>query len=296
MSNSRFYKVVKKGKFSELSWIDFLKKTVKKNPKVLVSIGDDCAVVKGEKKTYILTSDLSIEDVHFSLAKSDYRTIGKRAIARAFSDIAACAGSPEFVGVSLGLPKYVTYRALKRLWEGIMFMCSKYKASILGGDTARSDKLFLDIWVVGNANKVVLRREAKEGDYIFVSGVLGKLKFTEVFYPKIDEAKELVNNYKINSMIDISDGFIIDLFRILKESKKGAIIWKNMIPVYKDINDIFRGEDYQLIFTVDKEEKKINELIGRFYLVGIVKDSKFGYWMEEGEVRRRIEVKGYLHF
>jgi len=281
---------------NEFDWIKFLKSKIRKTKVVLTGIGDDCAVIKLSNKYYLVSSDLFIENVHFRIKNIPYRVVGQRAIARAFSDIAACGGLPKFVGVSMGLPYYVKEKDLKEIVEGVVSTCKNYRATIIGGDTARAGKLFIDIWVIGEAKRVVLRSQAKSGDYIFVTGILGKLRFNKLFRPKIKEASYLVKRFKINSMIDISDGFIIDLYRILEASKKGAIIWKNKIPIYKGLSDVFRGEDYELIFTVDKKEPNLKVLINKFYLVGRIRDKHFGYCIESRKGIEKVQLKGYLHF
>jgi thiamine monophosphate kinase len=97
-------------------------------------------------------------------------------------------------------------------------------------------------------------------------------------------------------MIDISDGFILDLFRVLEESHKGAILYKEKIPVTTGESDFSRGEDYELIFTIDKGERKLQALKRRFHLVGMIKDKAYGYKMQSGSKVYRIKPCGYLHF
>jgi thiamine monophosphate kinase len=96
-------------------------------------------------------------------------------------------------------------------------------------------------------------------------------------------------------MIDISDGFALDLYRILKESGKGALLYKKNMPIDK-ISDLYRGEDYELIFTVSGDEKKIDLLKSKFYLVGTIKSSQSGYRMSDGKRSYNVDVKGYMHF
>jgi thiamine monophosphate kinase len=97
-------------------------------------------------------------------------------------------------------------------------------------------------------------------------------------------------------MIDISDGFILDLYRILKESKKGAIVYKESIPLTSGARDLYRGEDYELVFTVDRTEPKMDLLKNKFYFVGIIKSKKFGYKMQVSSRIFNIKPRGYMHF
>lgn len=280
---------------NELTWIKFLKKSVPKRKNIITAIGDDCAVIDNKDNYLLLTSDLFIENVHFKLNKVNFTELGKRAAARALSDIVACAGVPKFLAVSVGFPPHINFRNLKSIFSGIKQYCRRYKVNIIGGDTSLSTSLFMDIWAMGITKKYILRSTAKIGDYIFVTGQLGRLKFNEVFDLRVKEIQRLTRTFKVNSMIDISDGFVLDLFRILRMSNKGALIYGDQLPLTKDINDIFRGEDYEIIFTVDKSEK-ITFLRKKYFLVGEIRESKFGYKIKFGERVRDVEIKGYTHF
>ncbi len=280
---------------NELAWVDFLKKHTPKTKRVIAGIGEDCAVIANGKEYFLLSSDLFIENVHFKLGEISLRNLGKRAVARAFSDIIACAGIPEFLGISIGIPPYITSRNLKSIYAGIKEYCRGIKVSFVGGDTARTKSLFMDVWVVGKTKKYVLRSTARAGDYVFVTGVLGKLKFNQAFKLRVKEIQTLVSNFKLNAMIDISDGFILDLWRILKASKKGALIRAEDIPINASFNDIFRGEDYELIFTVSKDQD-INCLKRKYFLVGEIKERDFGYKIESNNKIKKIKVKGFTHF
>ena len=289
--------------FNELNWVEFLKKKAKRAKGIFAGIGDDCAVIKEKGKYYLISSDLFIEDVHFRLKNISFTDIGRRAAARAVSDIAACCGAPMFIIVSAGIPSFIKARQMKEIAKGIEDTASKCCASVIGGDTSRAQRLFLDIWVMGRAEKPILRKTAKTGDYVFLTGKLGKLAFNKPFMPKLKEARYLANNFRVNAMIDISDGFIIDLYRILQASAKGALLHKEEIPVTHGDKDLYRGEDYELIFTVDKNEPKIELLKRKFYWVGYIREKSFGYYFGFYDSRRKgskkkekVKVRGYLHF
>jgi len=281
---------------NELEWIDLLKAKAKLGKGVLTGIGDDCALVKLGKQKMLLKSDLFIEGVHFRRKDMDFKTIGARAVGRVLSDFAACGGEPRFIGTSVGVPAYIKEKNLKGILAGILECSRRYKFSLVGGDTSRSKELFLDVWAVGVSKKCILRNTAKIGDYIFLSGRLGQRSFNCAFEPRIKESKYLVRNFKINAMIDISDGFIIDLYRILDSSKKGALICADSVPTMAGASDFYRGEDYELIFTVDKDEKKIKSLIKKFHLIGEIKSGSFGYKIKQGKKISKVKIRGYTHF
>lgn len=241
-----------------------------------MGIGDDCALVGVGKEKFLLKSDLFIENIHFKLNKTDFKTIGMRAVARVLSDFAACGAWPRYIGISIGIPSYLKMSNSKKILDGVLELSKKYKFSLVGGDTSKSSILFLDVWGLGQARKFIPRNKAKVGDYIFVSGKLGKNKWTKDFEPKLKIAQFLAKNFKLNSMIDISDGFIVDLQRILTLSRKGAIIQRKAVPTSRGQSDLYRGEDYELIFSVDKSEKKLAVLKKKFYYLGRIKPKAFG--------------------
>lgn len=281
--------------FNELNWIDFLKKKAPKSRDVVVGIGDDCALVKLKGAKFLLKSDLFIEDIHFRLKDISFKTIGMRAVGRVLSDLASCAGMPKFLGISIAISRFIKEKDLKEILEGVTCLSRKYKFNLIGGDTAYTNKLLLDVWAVGICDKFIKRSTAKEGDSIFVTGKIGVRKFNESFIPRLKEARYLSRNFKINSMIDISDGFALDLYRILKESSVGALLYKKDIPMNK-MSDLYRGEDYELIFTVSKEEKKLDLLKSKFYFVGTIKNKQFGYKITNGCKLSDANIKGYTHF
>ncbi|MCD6583261.1 MAG: thiamine-monophosphate kinase [Candidatus Omnitrophica bacterium] len=279
----------------EIGWVDFLKRYLGSSKKVIASFGEDCAIVKDKDKFILLSSDLFIEGVHFDLKKISFRNLGKRAVARAVSDIVACAGIPKFLGVSLGISPSLTFRELKSIILGVKEICRASQIEFIGGDTAKAKFLFLDVWVVGETQKYVLRSSAKEGDYIFLTGRLGELKFNQVPHLRIREIHRLVEKFKINAMIDISDGFVLDLWRLLRESGKGALIYLENLPLTRGIRDIYRGEDYELIFTVSIDQD-LSSLKKKYFLVGEIKNKEFGYKIKSKERVEKVKIKGFLHF
>jgi len=269
---------------------------VPKSPEVLTPIGDDCAQVKVGKEKLLLKSDLFIEDIHFKLKKTDFKTIGMRATARVLSDFAACAAVPKFIGISIGVPGYIKEKNLQEVLKAVLSLAKRYNFSLVGGDTSNSECLFLDVWGLGKARKFISRSKAKVGDYIFITGQLGKNKLNQPFEPKIKQAQFLAKNFKLNSMIDISDGFIIDLYRILRMSKKGACLIEEDIPTTKGKADYYRGEDYELIFSVDKRDKRLDLLKKKFYCLGRIKPHKFGCKFKRKNKLHNVALKGYSHF
>ena len=182
--------------FNELDWVEFLKKRAKRNKSVVAGIGDDCAVIRHRGRYLLFTSDLFIEGVHFLKGKMSLYNAGRRAAARAMSDIVACGGIPKYLGVSCGVPYTFKPREMKQLFCGINDYCRRYSVTLIGGDTSAANCVFLDVWVIGEAKKYILRSGARYGDYIFLTGPLGKVKFNEVFELRIGEIQRLLCRHK----------------------------------------------------------------------------------------------------
>jgi len=294
------------GKLGEFGLIERIKKAIKTDKSVIKGIGDDCAVLKLDKSRFLLcTCDMIIEGVDF-LKNEDPFLIGRKALGISISDIAACAGVPRYALVSLGLPKNSRVGTIDRIYRGINSLARKYKINIVGGDLSASLKLTIDVTLIGEVNKkeLVLRNGARTGDIIFVTGSFGgsikgkHLKFT----PRLEEARYLTRKFRINSMIDVSDGLCQDLGHILKESAAGAVIYEDLIPLSKEASGIrdglSSGEDFELIFTLGiKESRRLIASRKRFYPVGHIVDRKYGLqFVDKHGRQRKIEPAGFRHY
>ena len=286
--------------------IERFKKVIRTDSSVIVSSGDDCAVLKFNKNNYqLFTCDMIVEGVDFTHQEDPY-LIGRKAIAVSISDIAACAGIPRHAVVSIGLPKNTKVDYVDKLFKGALDLAKKYKINIVGGDISCAKQLILDVSMLGIVEKrnLVLRKGAKIGDVIFVSGPLGgSIKGMHLkFIPRVKEARYLVKNFKINSMIDISDGLAQDLGHILEQSRVGAVLFEGLIPKSKaarNLNDaLFSGEDFELLFTVSfKEAVKIVKASRRFIPVGAIMERKYGLRLAEKKgSERELKAKGFRHF
>jgi len=283
----------------EVKLIERIERSLGCSSEVILGIGDDAAIIKHTKNKHLLfCSDMLIEDVHFSRKNASASQIGKKALAVNISDIAAMGGVPRFCVVSLGLPKNTTVNFIDKFYKGLNNLAKKFNVFIVGGDTNRSNKLIVDVALIGEVNKrnVVKRKGARDGDVVFVTGRLGgsASKKHLDFLPRIKESKLLVKNFRINSMIDISDGLAIDLCRILKASAVGALIYEELIPLSKGVksvkNALYDGEDFELLFTMSaREADKLIKNKRKLFGVNI---SKIGYIRKERQVLCLIDKKG----
>lgn len=293
-------------KLGEFGLIERFRRRIKTDASVIRGSGDDCAVLAFDKKRYqLFTCDMIMEDVDFTL-KDKPCLIGRKAMAVQISDIAGCAGLPRHCLVSMGVPRQTSVRFVDQVLNGMLDMAKKYKINIVGGDLSRSKKLVIDVSMLGIVEKknLLLRSGAKPGDTLFVSGALGgsirgkHLAFT----PRLKEARFLAKNFKVHSMIDISDGLIQDLNHILKQSRVGALIYEELIPVSPGSNieeALYMGEDFELLFTLPgKEAKKLLKRgQGIFRSIGKIVPKNQGFKLADTAGRQRpLVIKGYQHF
>ena len=145
-------------------------------------IGDDCAVLalpRGHEA--LVTTDFSLENVHFRREWHPPDSVGHRCLARGLSDIAAMGGTPRAAFLSLALPAELPQKWVDQFVGGLLKLAKQYSVSLAGGDTAQSpDGILADIVVLGSApaGKAILRSGAKPGDLLYVTGTLGSSSAT----------------------------------------------------------------------------------------------------------------------
>ncbi|OGF47232.1 MAG: thiamine-phosphate kinase [Candidatus Firestonebacteria bacterium RIFOXYC2_FULL_39_67] len=311
------------GTFGEFTLISELRSSfVKAKGRLKVAIGDDAAVFEEKSgKSLLATTDMMVEGVHFTGSLSPFK-VGQKAIASNVSDIAAMGGKPLYGLVSVGLRKNVPYKYAKELLNGIKKEALKYKVGIIGGDTVSSKVNTINIVLLGEVDgkKYALRSGAKEGDFIVVTGTLGRgaamLLKNGIYIPKIPAAfaEEAVKAGFIHGMIDVSDGLSSELHHLAKESGLGAFIDIKATPVAPSTKKIallkkkavydmalHGGEDYELLFTVApkflRRVLKLGKGKTRLTVLGVMRDKKCGvkYSDVDGELKV-LPRKGYDHF
>jgi thiamine-monophosphate kinase len=290
---------------------------------VAVGIGDDCAVLRvGRGRDLLVTTDLSIERVHFRREWHPPDSVGHRCLTRGLSDMAAMGGEPVAAFVSLALPRQLPQRWVDEFFEGLLRLARKYKVQLAGGDIAQAEQIAADIVVVGSvpAGKAVLRSGARPGDAIFVTGRLGASaavlkmlqedrkirarRFPEHFYPvaQIEVARRLRQSGRATAMIDISDGLSVDLAHICGESGVGARVEQAAIPRAKVDRvqvslemALHGGEDYQLLFT---SRKRIPKTVAGVEVtrIGIVTSEPGVVLVDERGRENKLESRGWEHF
>ena len=247
---------------------------------VVCGIGDDTAVLRVPRgQDVLVTTDFSIEKVHFRREWHPADVVGWRCLTRGLSDIAAMGGEPRAAFLSLAVAGDVSQKWVDGFLKGLLDLAKKYKVPLAGGDTAEAATgIQADIVLVGTVpkGKAVLRSGAKPGDQIYVTGRLGgsALALSRLmdgmpvgmekeahFRPaaRVAVGRALRERKIPSAMIDVSDGLSTDLEHICEESRVGAEIEAEAIPRAlcgprgRQVVDLRfalnGGDDYELLFT-----------------------------------------------
>lgn len=306
-----------------------IRKFGKKRAELQRGIGDDGAVVTMPQGSYVFVQDALVEHIHFEFQFMDIYALGKKAVYVNVSDVLSMGATPLYFLVTIGIPEKISHRDIDRLYKGMMEAAKEFNIILIGGDIseAKTD-FFIDISMIG---KLVIKRylgrdKAKVGDFIGITGHLGESaygllllkqgskdkgssRFIERYTnpkPPYDVWKELIKNDIPDAMMDISDGLVIDLERMMLESKKGAKIFLERLPIPRAIIKekqemlaLSGGEDYQFLFTFPRNKLEIIEdmRIKGFpvSIIGEVVKGRGVKLFERGK-KKRLNTKGYEHF
>ncbi len=280
---------------AEKSLIARIRRQAHKQRSILTGIGDDCAVLRVPSgHEALLTTDFSLEGIHFRREWHPAESVGHRCLTRGLSDIAAMGGVPIAAFLSLALPRNLPQQWVDGFMDGLHTLARKFGVALAGGDTAESpDGVMSDIVVFGSVpkGKAILRSGAHPGDRIYVSGALGgsaatlrrmmekpdrKLNprdFSRHFFPepRLNLGRILREKNLASAMIDTSDGLSTDLAHICEESGVGAEILAEAIPLASigkpprqvDLRfALHGGEDYELLFTAPPRKRVPRRIAG----------------------------------
>ncbi len=261
------------------------------DPRVIVGIGDDVAVLEGPGEMLLLaTCDIQVEGVHFLRSLITPYELGRKALAINLSDIASMGGIPDFALISLAFPPDTDLDFVDELYRGLKEEATEAGVRIVGGNMARLPERFaVDIFLLGRVERdlFLTRRGARPGDLLMVTGTLGdsaaglalllkgvcEEKFTPLYRAhltpkaKLREGRALALGKLATSAIDVSDGLARDVGHICDESNVGVVIRAADIPLSEELREaayllgedpylwaIAGGEDYQLLFTAPPEK------------------------------------------
>jgi thiamine-monophosphate kinase len=239
-----------------------------------LGIGDDCAILRPRRhQEVVVTTDLSLENVHFRREWHPPESVGHRCLARGLSDLAAMGARPEAAFLSLALPEELTGEWMERFFHGFMALAERCQVPLAGGDTAKAPMVIADIVLLGSVPKgeALLRSGARAGDVLYVTGALGG-SAAELFaleqqpasfrgtstagHPHLFPEPRLAAGRKARKLataaIDVSDGLSTDLAHLCEESGLAAEIDAAALPVDARATleqALHGGEDYELLFT-----------------------------------------------
>lgn len=253
------------------------KRTGGRNPAVRVGIGDDCAVLRPPAGHQLaVTTDLTIEGVHFRRDWHPARSAGHRCLARGLSDLAAMGARPAAAFLSLALPAGLDPRWVDEFLGGMLALADEHRIELAGGDLAQSPAVVIaDIVATGFVpeGKALLRSGARAGDGIYVTGALGGAaaelalmaaagkaaagRVGPQLFPEPRVAQGLRLRGVASAAMDLSDGLSVDLLHLCEESGLRAEIAAGEIPVHPLAARradglalaLHGGEDYELLFT-----------------------------------------------
>jgi len=244
-------------------------------PGVEVGPGDDAAVLSGG---WVISTDMSVEDVHFRRGWLTDEEIGYRATSAALSDLAAMGAEPVAVLVSMAAPRGARVD-VAAAQAGVRAAAAAVGAAVIGGDLSRSPgPLFVDVVVLGRTDRPVSRAGARPGDEVWVSGTLGtgaaalrvwdaggvppeplRERFARPM-PRTALAHALSEGEAVTAMLDLSDGLAGDAGHLAAASGVGIILEEARIPVDPEARAVLGdadalhaalhgGEDFELCFT-----------------------------------------------
>ena len=287
----------------EFGLIDHLTKHFEpKLESTVKAIGDDAAVIDFKEKQTLVSTDFLVEGVHFDLAYMPLKHLGYKAVMVNLSDIYAMNGTATQVTVSIAVSNRFPVEALEELYAGVQLAAKTYNIDVVGGDTTSSTSgLIISVTAIGYAEKedIAYRNGAKPNDLLVVTGDLGAAymglqvleREKQVFkanpnsQPDLDQYTYLIERQlkpearkdipgllkalevQPTSMIDISDGLSSEIIHLCKNSKTGANLFEEKIPLDPALISVCEefeidstmvalsgGEDYELLFTISQDD------------------------------------------
>jgi len=314
---------------------------------IILGIGDDAAILRvPQGRQMVVSTDLLIEHIHFKRRYTTFYEIGYKAAVASLSDLAAMGAQPMALLVSVALPPTLTFQDWQKLYRGLSAACLTHQVRIVGGDTSSSPSpSFVSVTVLGTVKKgCALRRSgAKIGHGIYVSGTLGDASagldyltrkksrardrsslpqsvrhlVQRHFHPspKIKLGTLLGIRHWASATIDISDGLSNDLGHICQQSRVGALIFAEHLPLSVALKNyaarkkidslkwvLHGGEDYELLFTVPpRYEKNVEHAAQRLSIpitkIGFTIPPKLGIRLQDADgFVTPLSPGGYDHF
>ena len=308
----------------------YFKKLSNNNP-AAKKLNDD--VFFDKKKKLVVSVDTYNEGIHFPNFKYP-DLITKKIIRSSISDLYSKGVKPYYYFVSgSGNKKKFTNKNLKLIIKSLKSEQNKYRIKLSGGDTTNSSKVSFTILVIGFSKHITERNKARLNDDIYVTGDIGDsfiglmiiknkikidYKFKKYFINRFYCPKIPYKFYKefhkfANTSIDISDGLISDLNKLINTQKLSYELDINKIPISNNLKNylkknkkskkhyLFNGDDYQILFTASKNKRSLIKSIGRrlnqkFTIIGKVINLKKKKMIKlDNKPQNLSKFEGYFH-
>jgi len=288
-------------------------------PGVVVGVGDDGAILQTSPGTQqVQVTDTLVEGVHFP-ANVDARDIGYRVVAVNLSDIAAMGGRPRWMTLAITLwDKDESW--VEEFAAGLLGAAAQHDVTLVGGDTTQGDSVVVTVHVTGEVDegRAILRSGAKPGDTVFVSGTVGDAAAgLDLIRQEVSDGA-LVQRFlkptpriglglalagRAHAAIDVSDGLVSDLRKMLDASGVGAEIDIDQIPLSEallarfDLDTAYQfamtgGDDYELCFAAPANT--VADIDG-ITAIGTVTENGDLVCRREGSIVE-VDTSGYRHF
>lgn len=315
--------------------LDLTKDICEVGPGVEIGIGDDAAAIEMGDDLLLISTDMILEDSHFT-SDASAKQIGRKAVVTNLSDIAAMGGESIGLVYSIGAPVDEDADFFTDILEVMNDSAREHDTFVLGGDLNESDSFVISGTAIGRIEKedLLTRSGAKPGDIIGLTGELGSVPAAvraglddDISLDDWEKLKEVLNNpvarskegrilsriEGVNSAIDVTDGLASDLWQISRSSSVGLSVDYNDIPVDTlaedfsaensvEIDDLvlYGGEEFELLFTVEPEswENIEDEFQGsgtKVTKIGRVVDGDF-VKLSKGDGEEKLPDKGFEHF
>ena len=299
--------------------------------KSALNLNDD--VFFDRKKSLIISIDTYNEKTHFINFKNPDLVI-KKIIRSSISDLLCKGVNPKYYFISgSGNKKTFSKKNLSKISLALQQEQNKYGILLCGGDTTFSNKLSFSITSIGFSKKIIYRNNAKLNDDVYVTGNIGdsfvglkilqkKIKTNKSTknyfvnkYFKPDIQKKIPNDLLkfANTSIDISDGLIDDLEKMINKQKLSYKLFEDKIPISKKLNNFLKknklkkknfisnGDDYQILFTANADKSRIISNTSKKLGIKISKIGKITSNKHKSNIidqkgsKLLVKKKGYRH-
>ena len=300
----------------EFDFIDWIRRRMSVSDRVSLGIGDDTAWIRTESVGCLVTSDMLLEGVHFTCPEVSPELVGRKSLAVNLSDIAAMAGRPTSAYLSLALPGNRGVEFARQLVTGFVALAEEFSVTLAGGDTnAWNGPAVIAVTLLGDppGTGPIRRSAAEVGDWIMLTGSVGGSPIDNrhaTFRPRVDEGRQLAATVRLHAMIDVSDGLAADLHHILDESRVGAVVSADAIPVHPAAQRILDGrtplehalgdgEDFELLLTVSPDDGQrllqIPPISTPLTRIGTIVEAPARELVSEDGTRQPLPRSGWVH-